>query len=192
MVNKTVTSNDEVNIWLGSSDSSYGGSSPLHTYFSVIIAVKEDEVLASNVLVSNMLHDIHTLEHGRIRVASCRPDGSVSLIENELIINQNVSSRSTIDMIMRVSPDIIMFDALFPFRESNFKGQLCPSQMGYRVFYFVQADGNNEEELRDSAIKNYLALTKRQDLSSVDRLIVSGTNNLDALEPFTFTEFSFQ
>jgi hypothetical protein len=177
--------------WFASSGSPYGGSLSLRNYFAVIIAVAENEDFSSNVLVSTMLHDISVIENG-INVTSFRSEIAVPLVENEILLKYNNSSQPVINMAMRMQPDVVIFDALFPFNYSDFKGYACYSQMGYRVFYFIPASGNNEEELRDSAIKGYLDLTKLKDLGFVDRLIVTKTNDLDALEAFTFTEFSFK
>lgn len=187
-------SDNDVSSWAASSNSPYGGSLNLKSNFVVIIAVSKDDVegFASNILVSTMLNDMSILLRVELRVISARPEGSVPLIDHELIRNQdlgNNSSSFTYRMI-RMKPDVMIFDSLFPYGELAFDGDFYPSQFGHRVFYIVPASGSNEVELRDSAVKGYLDLTKNKDLRFVDRVIVSShANDLDALEAFSFTEF---
>jgi hypothetical protein len=188
--------NDDFKSWVASSNSPYGGSLNLRINFAVIIAVNDNDIegVASNVLVSTMLHDINTMGSYEMRVISARPEGSVPFVENELIRNNDVGNNSSsfTYRMMRMKPHAMIFDSLFPYGESTFDGEFYPSQFGYKVFYIVPASGDNEEELRDSAIKGYLDLTKNKDLRFIDRVIVNQVNDLDALEAFSFTEFLFE
>lgn len=56
-------------------------------------------------------------------------------------------------------------------------------------FFVVDAVGDTTEELRVSAIKNFLKVTKQKRISGFDKLMIAEVNDLGAENPFMVTEF---
>lgn len=175
---------DEADTWFVSCDGVYGGSFPFKENFAVIIAGDNDAIRTA---VLGAL--LKTALPAGFPIASARPKGSPALVEREYMVSENMAAEDVIYQMLRVRPEVLVLDTLFPFKDSTFSGHFYPQLTGHSIFYVVPASGDTAEELRLSAIESYLALTKNEGLEHIDCVMVAGASDLDSEEAFTVTEF---
>ena len=144
-----------------------------------------------STLVNKMVLDAYTANKNGISVVSFRLQGAnsvVGLAPNEVELFPDFVDAFVVSTTCRyMYADIFVFDSRYTV--DAFKHVPIPSFFDGTLFFVVDATGDTTEELRVSAIENFLKVTKQKQISGFDKLMIAEVNDLGAENPFMVTEF---
>lgn len=140
-----------------------------------------------STLLNKMLEHEYLKYRNGTRTITFRREGAETDLEDEVVFTTEKVDRQLLTNVVRMKPNVIAFDTGYSL--TTFSDMIYPDFFGATLFFVVDAVGDTVEELKDSAVENYLRVSGQKRVNGFDKLMITSVFDLGAENPFCVTEF---